>query len=126
VAEASVTRYGNETLIFPALCPVGQVCLDQPGQARGLAMAGLAAGLQPRLRLGLLELQITTTVGGYWLFYRATPVAAVAPGARATLGLALPIGERTRVLLEAGALYLTARGARDGNTRHLGIGVSFN
>jgi hypothetical protein len=123
VAEASVTRYGNETFILPARC---QVCLDQPGQARGLAMAGLAAGLQPRLSLGLLELQITTTVGGYWLFYRATPVAAVAPGARVTLGLGLPIGEHTRVLLETGALYLTAPGARDGDTRHLGIGVSFN
>jgi hypothetical protein len=126
MAEVSVTRYGDETLALADLCSQGQVCLNQPGQVPGLVMAGLAAGLQPWVSLGPLELQLTTTIGGYWLIHRPTPVAAVAPAARATLGLRLPLGARARVLLEAGALHLTAPGARDGNTRHVGIGVSFN
>lgn len=126
VAEASVTRYGDESVFSALICPQGQICLDWPGQATGLAMAGLGAGLQPRINLGSLDFEVTATIGGYWLFRRATPLPAAAPGARATVGLGLPIGARTRVLLEAGALHLAAPGARDGNTRHIGIGVSFN
>jgi hypothetical protein len=126
VAEGSVTRFPDETVIFAALCPRGQVCLDRRRQVPGLAMAGLAAGLQPRLGMGPLQLGVTATLGGYWLFHRASGVAGVAPGARASLGLGVPIGTRTRVVLEAGALHLLAPGTHDARVRHLGIGVAFN
>jgi hypothetical protein len=89
-------------------------------------MTGLAAGLQPRLMAGPLQVGVATTIGAYWLFRRAPPLPAAAPGARATLGLELPIGTRTRVVLEGGALILFAPGAHDAHSRHLGIGVGFN
>jgi hypothetical protein len=128
VGEASFTRFPDEDLIFASVCPVGVPCLPtrQGASATGLGMVSVAAGLQPRVAVGPLQLRLTTTAGGYWLYHRASGLPGLAPGVRAGLGLGFPVGVHSYVVLQASVLRLLGSAIHDANSRQLGIGFAFN
>lgn len=126
VAGISVARFSDEAAVIALVCPRNSPCLPARFQIRGLSVAGLTVGLQPRLRAGPLEFALTGGAGGYWLYRRGSSLPALSTGVQGGLSLGLPVGERFRVLLEGNATHLFSHGAGEANTRRLGIGVGFN
>lgn len=126
VAGLSVARFSDETAVISILCPQNSPCLPSLFQIRGLSIAGLSVGLQPRLHAGPLEFAVTGTAGGYWLFHRGSQLPALSPGVQGAVSLGLPIVSRLRILLEGNATHMLRPGASEANTRRLGIGVGFN
>ena len=125
VTEVSVARFTAPPLTLALLCPLGVMCRRQI-QPPGLGLLGVTAGLQPHVQAGPVALRLTASVGGYWLYDRASSFAALTPGAQATVGLGLPIGGRLQVLVEGGAAQLWRAGLHEANTRHIHIGVALN
>lgn len=126
VAGLSLARFSDETAVAGIYCPQLTSCPGSLFRVRGLSVAGLTVGLQPRLRAGPLEFALTGGAGGYWLYRRGSSLPALSTGVQGGLSLGLPVGERFRVLLEGNATHLFSHGAGEANTRRLGIGVGFN
>jgi len=122
VGELSLTRYAGQLLNVPMLCPQ-PVCVPSLRNSAGLSFAGFAVGLQPHVDLSPIRLTAGATVGGYWLFHHDNGMPDNAPALRGTVGLGLPIGGRVHILLEASALRMLKDGARQADSRSVGIGV---
>lgn len=110
----------------PAVCPIGLPCLPALQQIPGLGVAGLTVGLQPRLHAGPVELLLTASGGGYWLYHHRADAPTTSPGVDGALAVALPITSRLRILLEGGATRLLLRRAGEANTRHVGLGLALH
>jgi hypothetical protein len=89
-------------------------------------MVSLAGGIQPRVMMGPLQLRVTTTAGGYWMYRRASDLPALAPGLRAGLGLGLPSGMHSYIVLQASVLRLIGSTVHDANSRQLGLSFAVN
>lgn len=120
------TRFEDQDLVVPVLCPAPPaICNAGSARIPGLGMANLGVGLQPVLSLGGLELRPSALIGGYWLYHRGTDLPATAAGTDAGLALALPLGERARILLEGRWVHLFGSAGAVGSSRRLGIGAGF-
>ncbi len=126
VAGLSVARFSDETAVVSYLCPQNSPCLPARFQDRGLGVAGLSVGLQPRVKAGPLEFAFTGTAGGYWLYHRDSGLPALTTGIEGGVSLGLPIASRFRVLLEGTATHMLRHSAGDASTRRLGIGIGFH
>jgi hypothetical protein len=123
LGELGLLRYADDDLPAGILCPQPGPCSSGLSSRPGLGITGLAAGLQATLGPGPLQLVLTGTGGGYWLYHRPSALPASAVGLRGSLGLGIQIDPRVRLLLEGGGLYFPGTRAHDATTREFGLGV---
>jgi hypothetical protein len=123
LGELSLLRYADDTRPAGVLCPSPGPCAAGLSSLPGLGVSGVAAGLQGTLGPGPLQLVVTGTGGGYWLYHRPSALPSSAVGLRGSLGLGIRIDPRVRLLLEGGCLYFPGTRAHDGTTREFGLGL---
>jgi hypothetical protein len=126
VSELSLTSYPDEPVAVPVLCPQPGLCSRGAFTASGFGLAGIAFGLQPRFGRGPVQVLLTATAGGYWMYRRPVAAPSTAAGFRGSLGLGLRIDPRVRVLLEGSGLYLAGHSVNAANSRQFGLGLVLN
>jgi hypothetical protein len=124
VGEVSLATFPDERVL--GVCPVGLPCLPAFRQVPGVGVVALAVGVQPRFHAGPLELLLTATGGGYWLYHHPSDLPTTAPGVHVALAAGLPITTRLHILLEASATHLLRSGVGEANSHHFGVGMEVN
>lgn len=123
VGAGSWSRFADQELTTPFYCPDTANCAAP--RVPGLGMAGLAAGIQPMVPLGPLQLRLNGLAGGYWLYHHPRNVAGLAAGLEGGATLALPIGTKVHFLVQGSMVHLLGEAGAAANSRHMGVGVAF-
>ncbi len=126
ITGASWTRFDDQRLAYPATCTLSPAGCTGLGSVPGLGMASLGLGLQSVIPLAGVELRPSALVSGYWLYHRPSNQGPTAAGTDLGLGLGLPVGTRSRILLEARWVHLFGSSGNVGSSRRIGVGVALN
>jgi len=126
LGAASWTSFGDQSRTFPTYCPLPGPCPAAQRSFPGLGVVSLAGGLQVVLPLADVQLRLSGTTGGYWLYHHPAGVADLAPGVEAGLALGLPIGSQLRILLEGRLVHVAGSAGSAASSRRFGVGVAFH
>ena len=126
IGEASVSRYPRRDLGFPDCGRYDCASADFVTSTPGLAVMGLAVGLQPRVQLGAVSLMASGTIGAYAPYNSVPMFPNVKAGLHASVGAGLPIGSRFEALLEVGGTHYLNHFSRqtDGLSFNLGFAIN--